>query len=205
VLLGLGLAALALRAPNDGGQPPTPAPSLEASLAGTSPYAIIRPPTYALDGLRLRDDEPVIDVSAGGKHRAYLVRALSGEPRVHVVNDWLAGTPVSVVHCDRSHCTRVFTEPGGKGPLPLAFGGWHRGQLMIRDWKAFYSQSTLRPANPRRGPFPHPELKFVHTTWGAWRAAHPDTDVYLGAEPTRQQPENKGQKSEVKELGAGKQ
>ena len=55
-------------------------------------------------------DQPVIGVTAGGRHRAYLVRALSLGAKSHIVNDVVGGVPVSVTYCDIYTCTRLFIE-----------------------------------------------------------------------------------------------
>src|SRR5947208_2927435 len=71
-----------------------------------------------------RDSTLVIGVSAGGRHRAYVLQAfLLNEARI--ANDLLGEVPVTVTYCDLSDCVRVFTGPG-KGRLRVALGGWDR-------------------------------------------------------------------------------
>jgi hypothetical protein len=183
VAAGLGIAFLTGggggAAPNTIDLPPRPRPLLR----GFNEWAINLPPVSPASTAGVADDEEVIGVSAGGRHRAYLVQVLSGDPRLHVVNDRLADTPVSVTYCDRTHCTHVFTGPDGEGPLPLAASIWRDKQLLVRARGGDYLQTTLQPLDPRLAPFPHPELPFVRTTWKQWRAAHPNSDIYLGADP----------------------
>lgn len=181
VLLGGGFAYLAVMRPTVSGPETASAPPPSDPLPSAVPaFAITLPRTHSADQARLADDEKVIGVAAGARHRAYWLRALMYLPTVHVVNDLLAGSPVSVTHCDRTGCTRVFTGEERGRPLPLVFGGWEAGQLLLRAEDRTYSQSTLRPLQRPDRPFPYPELSFQETTWKAWREAHPDTDVYLG-------------------------
>jgi hypothetical protein len=127
----------------------------------------------------LADDEPVAGVCLEGKYRAYSLRAMRGHPRNHVVNDCLADHPVSVAHCDRTACTAVVRGDKGASRLNLAFGGWYEGQMFLRANGSFiYSVATLEPAVAGTRPFPFTPLEFEETTWGAWRKAHPDTDLY---------------------------
>jgi hypothetical protein len=187
LLLGLaGLAGIGLTrltAPDagptpDGAAPPAPSPGIPVT-----PWAINRPPVTGAADAVLTGTARVVGVSMGGRFRAYLVRALSHDPRMHVVNDRLGGQPVSVVHCDETGCTRVFTGPAGGGRLPLAFGGRRSGQMLIQTGGAIYSQSTLKPLKADQAPFPFEQASFTMTTWQVWRAAHPDTDVYMGTDP----------------------
>jgi Protein of unknown function (DUF3179) len=145
-----------------------------------------RPPVRPAAEAGLGDDAEVIGVLAGGRPRAYLVDALSQGPRSHVVNDVLGGVPVSVTHCDVYQCTRVFTGQGAD-PLALRQGGLHRGGMLLRWGGLPYSQETQAPLYPKSPAFPYRPHPYEATTWGAWRRAHPDTDVYLGpsGEPRR--------------------
>jgi Protein of unknown function (DUF3179) len=138
-----------------------------------------RPPTVSAAAADLPDDEPVLGVLANGKARAYRRQAFAGIVN-HVVNDVVGETPVTVTHCDRSGCSRVFTGDG-KDPLPFKTGGFLDGMLIYIDG-VFYDQSTGEAMNdPSARQIPYQHLGFEETTWGKWRAAHPNTDVYLGS------------------------
>jgi len=138
-----------------------------------------RPPTVSAASADLPDDEPVIGVVANGKARAYCRKAFTGMVN-HVVNDVIGATPVTVTHCDKDGCSRVFTGEGQE-PLPFKTGGFMDGMLLYVDG-VFYDQSTGRPMNDSAAnPLPYQTLGFEETTWGKWRTAHPDTDVYLGS------------------------
>ncbi|MCU0704948.1 MAG: DUF3179 domain-containing protein [Fimbriiglobus sp.] len=135
--------------------------------------------SYTADDLP--PDAPVIGVSVGDKHRAYALAAFEDVSR-HVVNDLLAGRPVSVTYCPRTGCTRVFTDQG-MTRLRLAVGGWYEklgvSQMVIRIGRERYQQETGREL-AGRGTLPYPTLGHEVTTWGAWHKAHPDSDVYTG-------------------------
>src|SRR5262249_42944941 len=45
---------------------------------------------------------------------------------------------------------------------------------------ALYYQSTTRPLSADAAPFPFQQLPIVQTTWGKWRASHPDTTLFVG-------------------------
>ena len=52
------------------------------------------------------------------------------EREKRVVNDLVAGVPVSVTFCDESHTIRVFTSPQSE-PLHLGVVGWRDHQLVL--------------------------------------------------------------------------
>jgi hypothetical protein len=168
-----------------------PAPSVppvNAGLEGSTPFywpAIRRPPVRDAASAGLADDAAVIGVSAGGKHRAYLVRAFAGTMH-HVVNDLLGDRPVSVTYCDRTRCTRVFAGARRGDPLDIFLGGFYRDDMMIRTGSGgMYHHSSGEPINAVSPPFPYPTYAHEVTTWKKWRTAHPDTDVYTGEPAAR--------------------
>ncbi|MCI0461715.1 MAG: DUF3179 domain-containing protein [Gemmataceae bacterium] len=170
-------------------QPPlAPEPPIVESTAPGFPrvpaYAINDPQVLPAGAATLKDDEPIIGVFLDGKHRAYRVRAFCEYPMVHVVNDRLGDHPVSVAHCDRTGCTVVVQEAKGSPRLRLAFGGWYRGHMYVRaNGDHFYCLKGLERIDPQSPLFPYAPVEFERTTWGAWRQAHPDTDVYVTPPP----------------------
>jgi hypothetical protein len=145
---------------------------------------IIRPPTRSIAAADLPDETEIIGISAGGRHRAYVVDALAGPAR-HVVNDVLGDVPVSVTHCDRTDCSRAFTGSGKGAPLDLRLSGWwFDNQMLLQTPEGVYAQGTGQPTSADvMPPFPYPDAPFVRVTWGAWKMAHPDTDLYAGDLP----------------------
>jgi hypothetical protein len=179
-VLGLAVALILALKPSpslEGGAPRNRPPR----FTGTTAYAINKPHVSASDAVSISDRDKVLGVTVAGKHRAYCIGAMKGNPRVHVVNDLLAGTPVSVTYCDRLGCAKVFTGESSGTPLKMAFGGFE-GQMVIRANDLYYYQGSLQPVEDDSKPFPFPELPFVYITWGEWKTAHPDTDVYVGVQ-----------------------
>jgi hypothetical protein len=146
--------------------------------------AVRHPPVVPAGEAGLADGAAVIGLSEGGRHRAYVLAGLAPVDR-HVLNDTLGGRPVTVTYCDRTGRAAVFTGPPGGEPLDVAVGGWDGGTaagcLLLRVGPVWYRQDTgAAVGGGPDGRFPYPRHAFVRTTWGEWRAAHPDTDVYLG-------------------------
>jgi hypothetical protein len=146
-----------------------------------------QPPTVAAARARVDDDAEVIGVRVQDHSRAYLVRALEHISQ-HVINDVFHGRPVSVTHCDRSGCTKVFTSDQEEGPLGIDLEGWSGEHMLLRTGDdiefQFYFQDTLQNLNPspHARPWPFREFAFERTTWKAWKQAHPDTDIYVGGD-----------------------
>ncbi len=141
-----------------------------------------RPPTLSAEAAELRDEEPVIGVQAGRRSRAYVVSAMAHGPSTHIVNDVLDGVSISVTHCDLYQCTRLFTGGVTGQPLDLGVGGLREGGMVLKSGGHIYRQETGAPLEPNLARLPYDAYPGVTTTWGAWRCAHPDTDVYLGAD-----------------------
>jgi hypothetical protein len=155
-------------------------PAIDAKTTGIPPMAVNSPHTVAAEWARIADHEHVAGVALAGKHRAYLLRALSGGPMLHIVNDVLAEIPVTITGCDRNGCMRAFTSDQRGAPLHVAFGGYRRGRIYLRVGDNLYDQTSLEPALPHLPTFPYTVLEVQQTTWKEWRTAHPDTDAYVG-------------------------
>ncbi len=198
-LLGASAMALSLAWPFWPASPPeAPAadrapeapmpPPIEMELAEAVP-GVRQPPARPAAEADLADDEPVVGVTEGGRSRAYALRALSHSGASHVVNDVLGDVPVSVTYCDLYHCTRIYTGGTPDEPLDLAVGGVKQGGLILRAGGHAYRQDSGAPLDPNDPPFPYDLHAGALQTWGEWRHAHPDTDVYLGAAGTEPKPE----------------
>lgn len=158
--------------------PVEPPPARDLITANLEHPGLVRPPSAPAATVTLKDTDAVIGVVVDGRPRAYVVNALSN-PRTHVVDDVVAGHPVTVTYCDRKDCTRVFTGDGD-GPLDVNVGGYDDG-LLLRINGRRYRQDSGEAMEPGE-PLPFPQMGFVRTTWKEWRDAHPDTDV-VGATP----------------------
>jgi hypothetical protein len=180
IVVTLGVS-LKLVVRSDGGQPKRAQASNVPFFDGATPFVwpgIQRPHTYRADEAPVGDGDEVIGVMAGGKARAYLVAAFAGQER-HVVNDLVAGRPVTVTHCDLSNCTRVFTNSNQGQVLDIACGGQYRGSLLLATPAGICPQDDA-VANPGMPAVPFEQLPFTLTTWGEWKHQHADTDAYVG-------------------------
>ena len=155
-------------------------PDPEDLIPDPPSYQIVKPRTLPADKVQLDDMEMVIGVSVGDKHRAYLMRAMGGNPQYHIVDDLLGELPVSIAYCDRTHCSKVFTGDKSGTVLDVSFGGFKDNHLLIRANGTSYFEHNLQPLRSSSPPFPYHEAEFEETTWKEWRKAHPDTDVYVG-------------------------
>lgn len=142
-------------------------------------------PVAAAD-VGLSPEAAVLGVSFAGRHRAYPVSAMS-DSISHVMNDQVGGQPLTVAYCDRTNCARAFTSRDGQSALDLAVGGWlNEGgvkDLIVRHGRSRYELTTGRAVTPDAPPFPFETVDVEQTTWGEWRAAHPDTDLVPALQP----------------------
>jgi Protein of unknown function (DUF3179) len=143
----------------------------------------------AADVAALSADEPIIGISAGGRNRAYLVRALALGARFHIVNDVLGGVPVSVTYCDLNACTRLFTAADAGEPLDLSQSGLNSGEMVLKSGGHPYFQDSGAPLDADAPPFPYHSYPGDVTTWGSWQREHPDTDIYVGEVPLSPPPQ----------------
>jgi uncharacterized protein DUF3179 len=173
-------------------------PSFLSSVASGSADSVPAPPferPFDAPGIRLpaarpradvaalADEEPVIGVCAGGRTRAYLVRALAMGPKFHIVNDALGGVPITVTYCNLFHCTRLFTATGTSEPLDISQGGLKPSGMVLKVGGYPYRQDSSAPLEEGAPSFPYDPYPGDETTWGTWRQSHPDTDLYVGDAP----------------------
>lgn len=139
------------------------------------------PPTVAAGAAGLDDAEEVIGVVVNGAARAYRLGALR-DPRHHVINDMIGGSPLSVAYCDQTECIRTYTGPGSD-PLRFRIAGLKDGGLVVKLDGVYYDQRSGRVVEgpPGAAPLPHDQVPWTRTTWGRWRREHPTTDVSFGS------------------------
>jgi hypothetical protein len=149
---------------------------------------IQQPPVHPAATAQLAEEAEVIGVLVKCRPRAYEVRAFwavptLGDPSRHVVNDVLAGVPVTVSYCDRLNCSQVYTDASANTPLPVGVGGYTKrdghDSMLLCISACHYRQDTGEALEADAAPFPYTHLPYVRTTWQQWRTDHPDTDVYL--------------------------
>jgi hypothetical protein len=140
--------------------------------------ARVGPPVVPAAEARLRDDEIVIGVVAGGAARAYPVN-LMWKPENEVLNDTLGGHAVAATWCPIAHSAVVYDRaPGG---VELGAIGLEKGVFILYDRPSgsWWSQVTGRAV---RGPGMGrslPKRPSTLTTWGLWRRLHPGTTVFV--------------------------
>jgi hypothetical protein len=173
MLLALSLVA--------GCSDPPPAPTKRGDGSGDSrqpappPDRVNRPPTVPAAEAPLADDQVVLGVVVGDKARAYRLNAFKFIA-YHVVNDVIDQTAVTVTYCDRDSCLRGFAADGDE-PLPIGVGGFREG-LLLRVGNSHFVQKTGKTADGKE--LPYRAMPVERTTWGEWKRAHPNTDVYIG-------------------------
>jgi hypothetical protein len=146
--------------------------------AAFNPFGNFQPRVVPAAAANVPDDAPVVGVSAGGRHRAYLVTLSSAAS--YLANDKLGEVPVSVAYCGRRACARAYTAEGQAEPINLSPGGYNGQRMLLRYNDGLYFQDTAEPVDPNASPpLPLKELPAELTTWKAWREMHPDTDVYI--------------------------
>ncbi|TKX64983.1 DUF3179 domain-containing protein [Halorubrum sp. GN12_10-3_MGM] len=150
-------------ASRSGGPPPDGIPAIEDPQ-----FAEATDPPALLD-----DGDPVFGVVLGGEAKAYPQSVLVWH---EIVNDVIAGTPVSVTYC----------------PLTGTAQGFHRGETtfgvsgqLINANLVMFDRATetwwpqmLATRITGDDPGEHlQEFRVVWTTWERWRSAHPETVV----------------------------
>lgn|GEM_PF-3898985 len=121
---------------------------------------------------RIGDATKVIGVSVNGNHRAYRITALS-DPRATVLNDIIANVPVTVTYNSWTDCVRVFVDRDAENePLAVGLHGWEQGRMILEiDGKSVAQDSDEVDLE---------QLDIETVSWKAWKAKHPDTDIYTG-------------------------
>jgi hypothetical protein len=143
---------------------------------------ILKPKVESAETADVADDDEVIGVTIDGQHRAYLVKALS-TMLTHVVDDLVEGVPVTVTYCDRTACARVFTSAKHGQPLEVGQGGWlEQGGMLLFYGGRFFPQTGSEFID-KPEPVPLDDLPFEKTTWKEWKAAHLDSEIFVGLPP----------------------
>lgn len=132
---------------------------------------IDNPVAYAVHEVTISDDSPVLGIEVEGKFRAYLASGMAEHTNRHIVHDELGGVPVTVTHCDRSDCSRVFLRKD-VSMENIQMGGWSGEEMWLLIGTKRYTHTSEK--------VPLEDYPVQVTTWGEWKTAHPETDIYLG-------------------------
>jgi hypothetical protein len=163
-------------------------PKLASELWDDTP-AFQHPTVHPAKSAPIQDHVQVIGVSAGGRYRAYVLRAMAALDERHVINDMLNDIPVTVSYCPMTQCLAAFEGRQGSAPLEMAMGGyvgtheWYgvKGSMLLRMGSEWYRQDNGEGFGGSSGKsLPFKRITFEKTTWKEWVKAHPDTDVYVG-------------------------
>jgi hypothetical protein len=135
--------------------------------------AIDDPQFSSADDADIPDDDPVFGVERGGEARAYPQYIL-----VHheIVNDRIAGDPVSVTYCPLTGTAQGFE----RGETTFGVSGRLLNANLVMYDRGTDSRWPQMLATAIDGPLAGAglrELRVTWTTWSAWRAAYPDTRV----------------------------
>ncbi len=136
-----------------------------------------RPRAIAAGEAQLDDDTEIIGVTVEGVNRAYVVTAMSSTS-THIVNDVIQDRAVSVTYCDRTDHTRIFTAANERTTIALSLAGWDGDQMLL--------QLDGKPYSHNSAEIPLTEVPFERTTWAEWKAAHPQTDVFIGVPSSKE-------------------
>ena len=127
------------------------------------------PRLLAADAVLLPAPADVLGISTNGVSRAYLVVGM-WEPHNHVVHDNLAGQPITITYCDVNDCAYAYQRKD-IAPKDFHVSGWDgQDMLLLIQGKHYAHPKVPLPAHPIK-----------RTTWGEWKALHPDTKIYLGS------------------------
>ncbi|HEX9670867.1 MAG TPA: DUF3179 domain-containing (seleno)protein [Thermoanaerobaculia bacterium] len=158
---------------------------LEEVVSGGVPLegipALDRPPHAPAAAARLRDAEAVLGVAAGGAYRAYPLAVLSWH---EMVNDEVGGEPLTLSFCTLCGSAVLYSTRTPAGTLTFGTSGllYRSNKLMVdRQTLSLWSNLTGEAVVGRLAA---EELRLAvlpvtRTTWGEWRALHPETTAMV--------------------------
>ena len=134
---------------------------------------ITEPRVFPADEVMISDTATVLGIEANGKYRAYVATGMSDATNLHIVHDYLGGKPITMTFCDRSNCSRAFLRHKVRTE-DIMMGGWSGEEmwLLVKNKRYLHTSTEV----------PIPDYPVEMTTWGEWKKAHPETDVYLGGQ-----------------------
>lgn len=171
-------------------QPPPPEfdlsqlsiPALEIAHGGPPKDgipAITKPKTISAQEARfLGENDRVIGVAWSGQARAYPISILTQH---EIVNDTLGDAPIAVTYCPLCDSAIVFDRTTDIGVKEFGVSGllYNSNVLMYdrSEQESLWSQMKMEGVSgPAKG-IKLQALPMQLTSWSAWLATHPDTDV----------------------------
>jgi hypothetical protein len=131
------------------------------------------PPAVPANGIAFPPDELVVGAARGGEAKVYPISTLQWH---HIVNDDLAGEPLTIAFCRKCY-SGVGLDPVVEGQrLTFQVFGLYLGSMVMSDdqtgtvWAPFTGQALVGPLAGRRLAFEPVEM----TTLGRWLERHPD-------------------------------
>jgi hypothetical protein len=139
--------------------------------------AIDRPRFVGPDRSGLAAGDRVLGLSLGGVARAYPVRILNWH---EIVNDRIAARAVAVTYCPLCGTGMAFDARVGGQPTSFGVSGLlYNSDVLLYDRRteSLWSQiMATAVTGPLKGTVLEP-VALTHTSWAAWRARHPRTEV----------------------------
>ena len=140
--------------------------------------AIDEPRFIAADQARFtRDDDRILGIVHNGQARAYPIAILNWH---EVINDIIGDSPVAITYCPLCGTGVAFSAGTADAPRRFGVSGLlYNSDVLLydRETESLWSQLMMRAVSgPRKGERLIP-LPLSHTSWQAWRTAHPDTQV----------------------------
>jgi hypothetical protein len=135
-------------------------------------------------GAAPRDVDMVVGVVVAGQARAYPVGLLWGES-AHTVNDELGHAPIAVALCPLAGVAAAFDRRRGGQTLEIGHVSRTRLDTLVMYDARTRSHWGLLTGEAFDGPLAGQRLDrlaSLFTTWGRWKALHPDTTVYVSPE-----------------------
>lgn len=125
----------------------------------------------------LADGDKVLGLTINGVSRAYPIRILNWH---EVVNDRIGDQAFSVTYCPLCGSGMVFAAEAAGKSLKFGISGLvldNNVLLFDRETESLWSQAMGEAISGSMKGARLQLLPVTHTTWGAWRRAHPNTEV----------------------------
>lgn len=125
----------------------------------------------------LSSDEPVLALEIAGEQRAYPVQIMIWH---EIVNDQVAGTPVTVTYCPLCNSALAFQRRLGDRLLTFGVSGFlYRSDLVMydRQTESLWSQIEGRAIAGHLTGRVLDRVPVQTVTWDQWRQAHPEGKV----------------------------